>query len=52
MPKIHTRLGSGEKEMIWIENSDHVISRDATKERVFQIADAFIRRATGSLGSR
>jgi esterase/lipase len=32
--------------MVWVENSGHVITRDAAKERVFQAADAFIRRVT------
>lgn len=48
MSNIHARLGSEEKEMLWIDNSGHVITRDAEKERVFQAADAFIGRVTKS----
>ena len=44
MPKIHAQVGSAEKEMFWVENSGHVITRDMEKERVFQAAHDFIIR--------
>ncbi|MBS1250880.1 MAG: Thermostable monoacylglycerol lipase [Chloroflexi bacterium] len=44
MPKIHAQVGSAQKEMLWLENSGHVITRDAEKERVFKAVEAFIQR--------
>jgi carboxylesterase len=44
MELIYEHLGSQDKNMFWLENSGHVVVRDAEKERVFQAADEFIRR--------
>lgn len=38
------RIGSDDKELIWLENSGHVITRDVGKERVLQEISAFISR--------
>ena len=46
MPKIYADLDTEDKEMLWLENSGHVITRDAERERVFAAAEAFIRRVT------
>ncbi|MEA3349230.1 MAG: alpha/beta fold hydrolase [Chloroflexota bacterium] len=46
MPKIYVRLGSEDKEMLWIENSGHVIVRDAAREQVFRAANEFICRVS------
>lgn len=46
MPKIHAALGSQEKEMLWLEDCGHVITRDARRAQVFQAAAAFLRRLT------
>ncbi len=37
-------LGSPEKEQLWLENSGHVVTRDAEREKVFAAAAAFARR--------
>jgi carboxylesterase len=46
MPAIHTLLGTPEdqKEMFWIEDSGHVVTRDTAKEQVFQAVFDFIQR--------
>jgi carboxylesterase len=42
MPKIYEALGSNPKQMLWIEESDHVMTVDAAAQEVFQAASAFI----------
>lgn len=44
MPRIYAALGSAEKNMLWLENSGHVITRDAQRATVFQAALDFIQR--------
>jgi carboxylesterase len=44
MQKIHTKLGSQDKNTFTVENSGHVIIRDLEKERVFEAVDQFITR--------
>ena len=44
MEQIYTALGSQDKEMLWIEKSSHVITRDAQRQRVFQAAADFVER--------
>ncbi len=44
MPAIYQDLGSADKQMLWIENSGHVITRDAQRETVFKAAADFVRR--------
>lgn len=39
---IYNALGSREKQYLWIENSGHVITRDAEKQTVFQATTDFI----------
>ena len=46
MPKIYKDLGCEDKSMLWIENSGHVLTRDAAREQVFNAADDFIRRVS------
>jgi carboxylesterase len=46
MEKIHAALGSREKEMRWVENSGHIITRDQARAVVFQAALDFIHRIT------
>ncbi len=48
MPKINKALGSEDKTMLWIENSGHVLTRDAAWEQVFKAADDFICRVNTS----
>lgn len=38
------RLGSRHKSVIWIENSDHIITEDYSKETVFQHVVEFVRK--------
>lgn len=41
---IYDRLGSMDKEVLWVENSGHVITREPDKETVFKTAKIFIER--------
>lgn len=43
---IHEKLGSTDKQLLWIENSGHNIPRDAAREQAFEAAAAFVRRVT------
>jgi carboxylesterase len=42
MEKIHAAIHSTEKSMLMLENSGHVITEDAQRDRVFQAASEFI----------
>ena len=44
---ISENLTSSEAEILWVENSGHVITRDAEREVVFAAAADFVRRVTG-----
>lgn len=44
---ISKSLSSSEAEILWVENSGHVITRDAEREVVFAAAADFVRRVTG-----
>jgi carboxylesterase len=44
MPLIHARLGTSDKEMLWVTGSGHVVTRDAARDQVFEAAAAFLRR--------
>lgn len=46
MQMIYDHLGSTDKRMLWIENSGHVITRDAAQGQVFQAAADFIKRVS------
>lgn len=46
MQKIYAHLGSHDKQMLWIEASGHVITRDAQRQQVFQAAADFIARVS------
>jgi carboxylesterase len=41
MQLLHDHIGSTQKEMHWVENSSHVITCDASRTQVFQIAQEF-----------
>lgn len=47
MERIHARLGTSDKEMLWLTGSGHVVTRDAARGQVFAAAAAFIRRLAG-----
>jgi carboxylesterase len=42
MDKMYTSISSTDKNMLWVENSGHVITEDAERQRVFQAAAEFI----------
>ncbi len=44
MTAIYEHLGSNDKQMMWVENSGHVISREPERLRMFQAVQAFIER--------
>jgi carboxylesterase len=43
MPYIFARLASADKEMFWLDKSDHVITEDCERERLFAKIVAFVR---------
>ncbi|OGO11292.1 MAG: hypothetical protein A2Z66_06065 [Chloroflexi bacterium RBG_13_66_10] len=45
---IAAHLGSSDKKLVWVENSGHVVTRDAERERVFDEVSSFVRRLTPS----
>jgi carboxylesterase len=44
MPLIHASLTMPDKQMVWIEGSGHVITRDAQRQKVFETAARFVHR--------
>lgn len=50
MPAIHRNLGTREewKEMLWVEKSGHVVTRDTEKDRVFKAVYDFIQRVNAT----
>jgi carboxylesterase len=44
---IYDNIGSLDKEILWVENSGHVIIREPERMHVFQRVDHFIRRIMG-----
>jgi carboxylesterase len=45
---IYAALGSQQKDILWIDKSGHVMTRDARRQQVFQAAAGFIRRVEAS----
>jgi carboxylesterase len=45
---IYDHLGSTDKTLLFVENSGHVITRDAEREKVFAAAAEFVRRVSGT----
>ena len=45
---IYAALGTEDKEIVWVTNSGHIVTRDAEREMVFRAAAAFARRVTES----
>lgn len=43
MPQFHARLGSREKEMVWLENSGHLVLEDYAKEQAFEHVLRFLQ---------
>jgi esterase/lipase len=44
MPQIFELLGSSDKQALWIDHSNHLITLDAEREKVFRAAADFISR--------
>jgi carboxylesterase len=44
MAQIYEHLGTPDKQILWIEGSGHVITRDAQRQAVFEAAANFVRR--------
>lgn len=42
--EIYDRVGSTHKEILWLENSGHVVTRDAERTRVFEAVARFVDR--------
>lgn len=49
MPYIYERVGSTDKEIVWLENSGHVVTEDLDKDEVFRRAWEFVQRLGGPL---
>ena len=41
---IYSQLGSDEKELVWIENSGHVITVEPAREQVYELAADFVKQ--------
>ena len=52
MQKIYDHLLISQKQMLWVEDSGHVITREPQRERVFQAASEFIRRTQNQFNNR
>lgn len=48
MEKIYQHVGSREKQMMWVENSGHVIIREPERQKVFEATADFIRGLNGT----
>jgi carboxylesterase len=48
--RIYEALGTKDKGILWLENSGHIVVRDAERERVFQSTTDFIRRIANQEG--
>lgn len=44
LQQIYDHLGTPDKQILWIEGSGHVITRDAQRQAVFKAAADFVRR--------
>ena len=44
MTAIYEHLGSKDKQMMYVEDSGHVIPREPERTRVFQAVQAFVER--------
>ncbi len=47
---IYDHLSTPDKQIFWVENSGHVITREPERMRVFEAARAFIQRVSQSAG--
>lgn len=45
MPAIYDLLGTPDKQMVWIDGSNHILTEDAAREQVWRLCYAFTQRA-------
>jgi carboxylesterase len=48
MDAIYNALGTRDKQMVWVEDSGHVITREPQRQRVFEAARDFVERVAGA----
>jgi carboxylesterase len=48
MPAIYNALGTERKSMLWLDDSNHVITREPERLRVFQAAEDFIQQTVNN----
>jgi carboxylesterase len=48
MPAIYYALGTERKSMLWLDDSNHVITREPERLRVFQAAEDFIQQTVNN----
>ena len=44
MGRVYADLGSADKQMLWVEDSGHVVTREPERQRIFEAAHQFIQR--------
>lgn len=49
MQRIYDRLGTSNKQMMWVEGSGHVIPREPAREQVYKAALDFIMKVSGGI---
>jgi carboxylesterase len=47
---IFSQVGSDDKELVWIENSGHVITLEPAREQVYQLAADFVKQVRENAG--
>lgn len=52
MKQIYAHLGAIDKNMVWLDDYDHAITRDPKRDDVFKLISNFIDRLDGSGGKR
>ncbi len=45
--ELQAHLATSDKEIVWLDNSGHAVTRDAERGRVFAAATSFVRRVSG-----
>jgi carboxylesterase len=50
MQHIFDHLGTADKQMLWVDNSGHVVTREPERQRVFEATQAFIQRVSATSG--
>jgi carboxylesterase len=45
---IHSKIGSEDKELLWLEKSGHNVTRDSDRGQVFRASSEFIRKVSNN----